>query len=194
MPDDWREAEREKYNRAYQSGRYCPTEGRLAWDRFAKSEEFRAKRRVLDVGCADGYGVGMCRFLGIEGWGIDIADSLEKAWEAHGVKDFCRVASADQIPFEDDYFDFVACLDMMEHLPEEAVRPTLKEIYRVGNDQYLIVVCIREATNKFYDGTEPHICIKDHDWWDERIIEAGFKIHKSAPSEDRSHIFVIAQK
>jgi len=191
---DWHKPEKEKYNRAYESGKYSPKEGRLLWNGFLTKEQFLLGKRILDVGCSDGYAILKCRDKGIEAWGVDISDSLIRKWDEWGIGDYCKSCPADQLPFDSNYFDFITCLDIMEHIPEEGIMPTLNEIYRVGNNEFLFVICVTAAVNKFLDGSEPHVCVKSKEWWDERIEEVGFKIYKSSPSRDESHIFVIANK
>lgn len=171
---DWHQRERIKYNIAYSSGTYWP-QGWKRWKAIFKDNDMKQYKTVLDVGCGIGQGVAMCRNAGIEAYGIDIADTLKNYWKQANITDFCQISSADKIPFEDNQFDLVVCLDVLEHIPEDAIDDVLKEMLRVGNKDFVMDVCMVPAMNKMVDGSEPHCLVKPVSWWTEKLAEIGFK-------------------
>jgi ubiquinone/menaquinone biosynthesis C-methylase UbiE len=97
--------------------------------------------RVLEVGC----GTGVLSFLSKlavgeagEVAGIDIAPKMvsrarEKANKA-GLEIAFEVASIDELPHTDRYFDVVISSLMLHHLPMEVKRKGLVEVHRVLKD------------------------------------------------------------
>ena len=85
--------------------------------------------KVLDVGCGTGDMAARLAERGYEVWGVDIAEPMIR-YASHRHKS-CRfrVGDAESIPFEDDTFDAVVCLGVIEYLADDA--PALSEIRRV---------------------------------------------------------------
>ncbi|NEQ50699.1 MAG: 3-demethylubiquinone-9 3-O-methyltransferase [Leptolyngbya sp. SIO3F4] len=89
--------------------------------------------KVLDVGCGGGY---TCEFLAHRGaivTGIDQSAACIEAAKEHsaamGLTIDYRVGVGESLPFEDDCFDVVVCVDVLEHV--ESVAATVAEIGRV---------------------------------------------------------------
>ncbi|MEA5466596.1 bifunctional 2-polyprenyl-6-hydroxyphenol methylase/3-demethylubiquinol 3-O-methyltransferase UbiG [Leptothoe sp. PORK10 BA2] len=89
--------------------------------------------RVLDVGCGGGY---TCEFLAQRGavvTGIDQSAACIQVAKDHGAAmgltiDY-RVGVGENLPFGDDGFDVVVCVDVLEHVESPAA--TVMEIGRV---------------------------------------------------------------
>lgn len=89
--------------------------------------------RVLDVGCGGGY---TCEFLAQRGalvTGIDPSAACIEVAKGHGAAmglaiDY-RVGTGESLPFGDDCFDVVVCVDVLEHVESQAA--TVAEIGRV---------------------------------------------------------------
>jgi len=97
------------------------------WSRAARLLPAGA-RRVLDLGCAWGFGT---RSLtpGRYVVGVDVSEAYIRR-AARTVKNarFLR-ALADRVPLRDGSFDAIACLDVLEHVPDE--RALLAEVHRL---------------------------------------------------------------
>lgn len=78
--------------------------------------------RILDVGC--GTGIINDLYPKLDIIGIDISPGMLKHHKGKN-----RLASANQIPFEDNYFDSVVCRSLLHHLPD--CDKGLSEIKRV---------------------------------------------------------------
>ncbi len=84
--------------------------------------------RVLDVGCAFGYGTALvARRHEVRGVDASIA-FVERAWRRYPGIPF-EVARAESLPFPDACFNAVLLLDVLEHVRRE--QPVLEEIARV---------------------------------------------------------------
>ena len=196
MGSDWYEREKLRYNLAYSTGNYIPTVGRGLWPRIKKNYNFSDKiKTILDVGCGVGHVVAMTRNDGYESHGVDISEGAVDYWVKAGIGEFCKVAPAHNIPFADNTFDVVMCTDVMEHIPEEGVLPTFKEIRRVGRHTFFFTIAIMPAIHKMpNDQSEPHVCVKYPDWWKDRLEEAGFMIETFLLTKSQSNILIWATK
>lgn len=86
-----------------------------------------AGARILDAGCGSGRTLDELARLGTA-CGVDISPAAVAAARLRGHADV-RVASVEDLPFPDDRFDLVTCLDVVEHTDDD--RATLRELRRV---------------------------------------------------------------
>lgn len=87
--------------------------------------------RLLDLGCAAGHDTAWFSRKAREAFGLDYSESaVEEARRSYPHIEFIRGSSA-SLPFEDNFFDVVTFIEVLEHLPEQDERPTLREIHRV---------------------------------------------------------------
>lgn len=89
--------------------------------------------KVLDVGCGGGY---TCEFLAQRGarvTGMDPSAACIEVAKSHaeemGLTIDYHVGLGETLPFEDDSFDVVVCVDVLEHV--QSVAATVTEISRV---------------------------------------------------------------
>jgi 2-polyprenyl-3-methyl-5-hydroxy-6-metoxy-1,4-benzoquinol methylase len=94
---------------------------------------------VLDAGCGEGETLArLDSLLPASVTGVDLNPaSVEFAAKRIPSGDF-RVADLNDLPFEDDSFDLVLCLEVLEHIPDPA--PALAELSRVCRGDILISV------------------------------------------------------
>jgi SAM-dependent methyltransferase len=89
--------------------------------------------RVLDVGSAQGRGLIVLQRLGhqasgVEPWDFAVNVSREFARQ-EGLEVDVRQGQAEALPFDDDGFDLVLAMSVMEHVAD--LEASLREIYRV---------------------------------------------------------------
>ncbi len=94
-------------------------DGRLDWfDRFVDWDGLR----VLDLGCAGGFMAEALAKRGAKVTGIDPADkAIEAAREhaaEHGLDIRYDVGVGESLPYDDDAFDAVVCVDVFEHVQD----------------------------------------------------------------------------
>lgn len=82
--------------------------------------------RILDVGCGTGANLEMLANFG-ESEGVDVSDDALEFCKAKGLK--VHKGLAEELPFEDESFDVVTALDVVEHLDDDI--SGLKEMNRV---------------------------------------------------------------
>ena len=94
---------------------------------------------LLDAGCGEGETIErLAGLLPGDVTGVDLnAESVEFASKRLPSGDF-RVADVTDLPFDDDSFDLVLCLEVLEHIP--APRAALDELVRVSRGDVVISV------------------------------------------------------
>jgi SAM-dependent methyltransferase len=91
-----------------------------------KSKIKNQKSKILDVGCGTGANLEMLAQFG-ESEGVDVSDDALEFCRAKGLK--VHKGLAEKLPFEDESFDVVTALDVVEHLDDDVAG--LKEMHRV---------------------------------------------------------------
>lgn len=96
---------------------------------------------LLDIGCAKGFMMYDFHRLipGIKVEGIDISDyAIENGME--DMKPFMQVASADDLPYEDNSFDYSISITTLHNFDDDNLIKALKEIERVSKKGSFITV------------------------------------------------------
>lgn len=94
--------------------------------------------RLLDIGCGDGIIGYFAKNNYRQIYGVDISDIALKIAEERGVITRKINANNDALPFEDNYFDAVTCLDVIEHVFEPI--NLINEISRVLKKGGILIV------------------------------------------------------
>jgi len=124
-------------------------------EKMASHYKLKPGQRILDVGC------GMAHLLyefsqvvpGIEVKGIDISDyALKHAKEE--IRDSLQYGKAQEIPFEDNFFDLVISLTTLHNLKVFDLKKAVHDIERVSKgNSYIMVESFRndrEEVNMLY--------------------------------------------
>jgi SAM-dependent methyltransferase len=132
----------------YGGYKYIP--GRWAPVAKAMAEHYglKAGDRVLDVGCGKGFQLVELQKAvpGLIVHGLDISEyAIENAHES--VKDSLVLGSATDLPFPDDYFDYVFSINTLHNLFNFELFDALGEIGRVGKKNKYI--CVESYRNEF---------------------------------------------
>lgn len=94
--------------------------------------QFRG-RRVLDVGCGNGYVLSKFAKEGALVSGVDVTPAgiavTRKRFDMLGLEGDLRVADAQELPFEDGSFDCVTSMGVLHHVPD--TEKAVSEILRV---------------------------------------------------------------
>lgn len=91
-----------------------------------------AANTVLDVGCNTGELLRDCkqRFPHMQLAGIDLnAEAITAARQRWSGIDF-HLGTGHQLPFEDNRFDCITCIEVIEHVPAQFRPPLLGEVWR----------------------------------------------------------------
>jgi SAM-dependent methyltransferase len=87
----------------------------------------KAKPEILDIGCGTGANLEMLSEFG-DAQGVDVSGEALAFCRARGL-DQVKQGEAEQLPYEDQKFDLVTALDVVEHLDDDL--GGLKEMRRV---------------------------------------------------------------
>ena len=99
--------------------------------------------KLLDIACGRGYLLKAAESKGLDTFGVDISDEAVKLARLNAVKSDIRVSKAEELPYNDKFFDYITCLGSLEHFlkPEEAAA----EMVRVGKDDAVFCIMVPNA-------------------------------------------------
>ncbi len=95
--------------------------------------------KILDIGCAKGFLVKELNNLGMNAFGIDISKyAISKSPEP--VKKKLTVSNLLSIPFKNNTFDLVLCINTLHNLSKKNCEKGIIEILRVGKKKFYLQV------------------------------------------------------
>ncbi len=172
------------YNEKSKHYKATDKEGILRYSKASELAELKPGQKILDIGCKKSILKELTDDKDVEYYGIDIS---ETALSEKINKNNFRVADVDSgIPFEDSTFDYVFCLELLEHVEKPSF--VLKEIHRVLKKDGVLILSIPNPycwfemiINLFHripKGSEGHISS-----WTKQTLNAlaklcGFTINK----------------
>lgn len=107
-----------------------------------KYVEKNNKGRNLDLACGTG------RFLDYATHGIDISEEMLKISRLKNADKILQLADADDLPFENNYFDRVISFHLMMHLDQLKFEEILNEVKRVTKKDGLFIFDIPSALRR----------------------------------------------
>jgi ubiquinone/menaquinone biosynthesis C-methylase UbiE len=124
---------------------------------------------MLDLGCGDGMVISILNAKGFNAWGVDITlAGLGMKRKQYNESDHIPSFTIDpsrytkaplwDMPFVDRRFDYTFSCDVLEHIPENKLEKTIKEILRITRYKTLHVI----AT---FADRDFHPTVKPIDWW-----------------------------
>jgi len=126
-------------------------------------KDFKGKK-VLDVGCGNGYVLSKYAEEGAEVFGIDITetgiDLCKKRFEYSGLKGNFQVANAEDLPFADETFDCVCSMGVLHHVPN--TEKAVNEIHRVLKKNGRLIVMFYYRDSWYYKITFPIVSFLLH--------------------------------
>ncbi len=108
---------------------------------FVNYYKLKADAKILDVGCAKGYMLYDFKrqYPGLEIYGIDISEYAIDNCHPE-VKNNLQVGYAENLKFEDNFFDLVISINTVHNLELEDCISSIKEISRVSKGNSFITV------------------------------------------------------
>ena len=123
----------------------------------------RLPQSILDLGCAYGFAVARFRHIGYEAYGVDISDlAISRANEE--VKPYLKVAPLWDLPFADNSIDFGFSSGVLEHIPDDKLTQTVREITRVCN-RGLLGIAVTDDTTSLVNEDKSHSTLQSLKYW-----------------------------
>ena len=150
----------------YIPGRWAPVAQALV-----QHYKLQPGSKVLDVGCGKGFQLFELTQVcpGVIVRGLDISQyAIEHAHPE--VADYLDLGTASQLPYQDKQFDLVFSINTLHNLHNRDLEFALREIQRVGKQQYICVETYRNEVEKanllYWQVTcEQFNSPVDWEWW-----------------------------
>lgn len=144
--------------------------------------------KVLDVGCGRGESIGIGSKLGIQVTGAEVVPKL------CADSSVTLVPGAHDLPFKDNSFDALSCLDVLEHIPEQDVDLVFKELARVAPGAVIGISRRESAWRRDEKPFVLHITVKSEQWWMEKLAKAFRHValypYKNHPEKNDEYLVV----
>lgn len=100
----------------------------------------KAGDRLLDVACGEGQLLARAESLALQCWGIDISQvAIDRARSRCKATIICADVN-NGLPYEDNFFDYVTCLESLEHFERQAyVLDEIRRITKTSGRIYILV-------------------------------------------------------
>lgn len=95
--------------------------------------------KVIDIGCGLGYVVKHLRRDGVEANGIDYSQSFINSAPLK-LRKYLSVGDIANIDFNDNSFDLVICMEVLEHLPLKLVDIAIDELKRICTGSIFVTI------------------------------------------------------
>jgi 2-polyprenyl-6-hydroxyphenyl methylase/3-demethylubiquinone-9 3-methyltransferase len=142
----------------------------------------RAKKAkiVLDIGCGEGELLSIFSKLGLKVWGVDISSyAVKKAQKRLGKCIFQIDITKNKLPFDNDFFDIVCGVDIIEHL--DNCDNLFREASRVLKEGGLLFLTtpnhgsiFGHIFGNFFPDDVTHINKHEERYWVEKLKTYGF--------------------
>jgi SAM-dependent methyltransferase len=116
-----------------------------AFVQWETSRFLKPPARVLDAGCGLANTVFGLHHAGFDAYGVDFAPETVEAIKQHAPELKIELADVRDMPFEDDFFDGVWSLGVIEHFPE-GYGAIIKEAHRVLKPGGLLFLTVPSVT------------------------------------------------
>lgn len=145
--------------------------------------------KLLDVACGLGHLLSACQPYHCELFGLDISEVAIRSARMALPEATLVVGNAEEMPFEDQYFDLLTCLGSLERIIQ--LEKALSEIHRVVKDQGRICFLVRNSRSWKWQvkkklgiqNHKGHQGAKELEHWTELFNQAGFKVLQTLPDQ-----------
>ena len=160
------------------------SKNRTAW-RGNTIVPIRVTGKALDLGCGNGKTVSALIDEGFDVTGVDFSEvAINQCKERFPNSEFL-VTDVTILPFPDSTFDYVTAVHILEHLDEEQLSKTVKEIERVLVDGgYVFIRCFTKRDMRSGKRNDSDIFYRFYEV--ETILKAfeGFKVESAELKEE----------
>ncbi len=126
--------------------------------RYVMASRFTAGKRVLDLGCGEGYGTWIISRSASEVVGMDVGgETISKARSRYVAENLSYVAGhSGSLPFPEKSFDMVVCFELIEHIPEAAQVDCLAQIKKVLKQDGVLLISTPNGSLSTHPNENPY--------------------------------------
>lgn len=150
---------------------------------------------ALDLGCGNGKTVSTLVDNGYDVTGVDFSHvAVEQCRERFKDSRFV-ISSICELPFQDDSFDYVTAVHVLEHLDDDSLAKAVKEIRRILRPAgYMFIRSFTENDMRSRKRADSNIFYRFYDV--DTILNAfnGFEIVSAGIKEDRTRFNTIRSR
>lgn len=124
-------------------------------------------------------------------------DTLTKALQEIAPELSCRDYDP-AIPGKDTtpaFADLVVSTDVLEHVEPDKLSTVLRHLKQLARHAVFVVIATRPSSKVLSDGRNAHLILEDADWWQAKMLDAGFQIHSHpvspSPKPSREWVAVL---
>jgi hypothetical protein len=164
--------EDQKYSALWVNGYKDANWKRLARAGLRLAESLDGNPTLIDFGFGRGSAMDFFEGRGVEVAGVEISSYAISEQLRRGRKVYH--SGLDNLAMlEDDQYNIGFCSDVIEHVPEDLVVPSLDEMTRVCLDYLLLSVCPTPSHHLSLDGENLHLTVRPESWWEELFQKYG---------------------
>ena len=109
-------------------------------------------KKVLDVGCGNGYVLGKYAQCGTHVYGVDITrtsiELCKRRFEYLGRRGHFYIANAEELPFGNETFDCACSMGVLHHTPD--IKKAIGEIFRVLKPGGRLILMVYHRNSALY--------------------------------------------
>lgn len=145
----------------------------------------RKAQTVCDAGCGCGAYVRRLAQQGFTVKGFDVSgravEIAEDILEKSGLTAELRAASVLKTGYPDNEFDAVVCRDVLDHIPKEEAKQTVRELCRITKPGGIILLTLDGLDEEYQK--EPHTVTEEGDYQSRRENGRGWCSIHTAPKK-----------
>lgn len=112
---------------------------RILLKRILKSLNNHSSLKILDTGSCTGYNLHLLNKYG-KAYGVDVEKKAVEYCKKRGLKRMTLLKNGMKLPFQNNSFDVITCLDVLEHIEED--EKYLHELYRVLKPKGKLIIFV----------------------------------------------------
>ncbi|MCK5283709.1 MAG: methyltransferase domain-containing protein [Nanoarchaeota archaeon] len=147
---------------------------------------------LIDFGFGRGTAMDFFESNGIYVAGVEISSHAVALQHKNG-REVYHTSLDNLDMLKDNQFNIGFCNDVIEHVPEHLVEPSLEEMTRVCSDYLFISVCPTPSDHLSEEGENLHLTVRPESWWKQKLEKYG-KVEKKKLLFSRSLRYVLDMK
>ncbi len=151
---------------------------------YFKEAGIKPGQKILDIGFGSGYFLKAAADAGLETYGVDISEEGLKIAQQSSPSSKLVVGKGEALPFEDNFFDHVACIGVLEHYLD--IEKGIKEMKRVVKKGGTVLIMVPNSQFIYWkimgmEGTEQTEISENPmtlEEWKNKFTKEGFEVVK----------------